>query len=62
MYKPRMAVSRDQAFQMRVKPEFLALLDNWRRKQTPIPSRAAAIRKLVEDAARETRIKRVTSS
>ena len=35
-------------FQMRVSPEWLAQIDDWRRKQTAIPSRAEAIRHLVD--------------
>ena len=33
---------------MRVEPEALARIDDWRRKQTDLPSRAEAIRRLVE--------------
>jgi hypothetical protein len=35
-------------FQMRVSPEWLAVIDEWRRAQPDIPSRAEAIRRLVE--------------
>lgn len=38
----------DHLLQMRVSDEFLAMLDKWRGKQSPIPSRAQAIRDLVE--------------
>jgi hypothetical protein len=34
-------------FQMRVSPEWLAQIDDWRRKQPDIPSRAEAVRLLV---------------
>lgn len=34
--------------QIRVSEPWLAEIDNWRRKQTKIPSQAEAIRRLVE--------------
>jgi hypothetical protein len=37
-------------YQMRVTPEFDAMIDEWRRKQPELPSRAEAIRRLVEQA------------
>ena len=37
-----------ERFQMRVSPSFLRLIDEWRRKQPDLPSRAEAIRRLVE--------------
>ena len=37
----------DKQFQMRVSDSFLERLDNWRRGQPTIPSRAEAIRQLV---------------
>jgi len=37
-----------ERFQMRVSPSFLRLIDDWRRKQPDLPSRAEAIRRLVE--------------
>jgi hypothetical protein len=40
-------------FEMRSSPQWLARLDDWRRKQHEIPSRAEAIRLLVERALRE---------
>jgi hypothetical protein len=43
--KPKM--TNDLQFQMRVSKEVLSVLDNWRRKQDPIPSRAQAIRDLI---------------
>ena len=42
-----MADKKDQSFQMRVDQPFLDQLDEWRRKQSDIPSRAEAIRRLV---------------
>lgn len=36
-------------FQMRTSPEFIASLDDWRRRQADLPSRAESIRRLVED-------------
>jgi hypothetical protein len=35
---------------MRVSPEWLAIIDEWRRKQPDLPSRAEAIRRLVQRA------------
>ncbi|WP_164549749.1 hypothetical protein [Altericroceibacterium xinjiangense] len=43
-----MADQKSVAFQMRVSPEWLETIDDWRRKQPDIPSRAEAIRRLVE--------------
>jgi hypothetical protein len=34
-------------FQMVVTPEFIATIDDWRRAQPDLPSRAEAIRRLV---------------
>jgi len=39
---------QDRLFQMRVSDEFLRLVDDWRRRQKDLPSRAEAIRRLVE--------------
>jgi hypothetical protein len=41
------AVANPEKFQMRVSPEFLALIDEWRRTQRDLPPRAEAIRRLV---------------
>jgi hypothetical protein len=40
-------------YQMRVKPSWLAKIDEWRRKQPDLPPRAEAIRRLVEKALDE---------
>jgi hypothetical protein len=37
---------QDRLFQMRLSVEFLERLDEWRRKQPDLPSRAEAIRRL----------------
>jgi hypothetical protein len=37
-----------ERFQMRVSPSFLRLIDEWRRRQPDLPSRAEAIRRLVQ--------------
>jgi hypothetical protein len=37
---------QDRPFQMRLSGEFLGRLDDWRRKQPDLPSRAEAIRRL----------------
>ena len=42
---------QDRPFQMRVSEEFLRKVDDWRRRQKDLPSRAEAIRRLVELAA-----------
>lgn len=39
---------KDHAFQMRVSTEFLRTIDDWRRVQPDLPSRAEAIRRLIE--------------
>lgn len=43
-----MADEKTQPFQMRASPEWLQMIDDWRRQQPDIPSRAEAIRRLVE--------------
>lgn len=43
-----MADEKTRPFQMRVAPEWLEALDDWRRHQPDIPSRAEAIRRLVD--------------
>jgi hypothetical protein len=42
-----MEEEQTERFQMRVSPSFLRLIDEWRRKQPDLPSRAEAIRRLV---------------
>jgi hypothetical protein len=39
---------KTERFEMRVASTFLQAVDNWRRKQEDLPSRAEAIRRLVE--------------
>ncbi|MER9169496.1 hypothetical protein NKI12_19360 [Mesorhizobium australicum] len=41
---------KTERFEMRVTPEFLKLVDDWRRQQPTIPARADAIRQIVERA------------
>jgi hypothetical protein len=43
---------QDRLFQMRVSEQFLLAVDDWRRTQTDLPSRAEAIRRLVELATK----------
>ena len=43
---------QDRPFQMRVTEEFLRTIDDWRRKQPDLPSRAEAIRRLVAQAVK----------
>ena len=44
--------AQDRPFQMRVSEAFLRTLDDWRRGQTDLPSRAEAIRRMVEVVAK----------
>lgn len=43
-----MALTNDKVFQMRASQEWLRMIDDWRRAQPDLPSRAEAIRRLVE--------------
>jgi len=43
-----MVLIHDRPFQMRASAEFLQKVDDWRRAQPDLPSRAEAIRRLVE--------------
>ena len=36
---------------VKVRPDFLRILDDWRRKQTDVPTRSEAIRRLVASGA-----------
>ncbi len=45
-----MADEKTRPFQMRVSPDWLEMIDEWRRKQADLPSRAEAIRRLVNIA------------
>ena len=42
--------THDRPFQMRVSESFLRMVDDWRRGQIDVPSRAEAIRRMVEIA------------
>lgn len=42
-----------QFLQMRVSKEFLELIDDYRRRQTPIPGRTEVVRSIVESALRK---------
>jgi hypothetical protein len=44
--------TQDRPFQMRVSEVFLRTVDDWRRAQIDVPSRAEAIRRMVELAAK----------
>jgi hypothetical protein len=50
---------QDRLFQVRVSEQFLRIVDDWRRGQTDLPSRAEAVRRLVELA---TKIKKKPDS
>lgn len=45
-----MTEPNDKLFQMRTSDTFLAKIDDWRTQQRPVPSRAEAVRQLVEIA------------
>src|SRR2546423_13492945 len=40
--------TQDRPFQIRVSGSFLQMVDDWRRRQIDVPSRAEAIRRMVE--------------
>jgi hypothetical protein len=42
--------AKNERFEMRVDPQMWARIDEWRRRQPDLPSRAEAIRRLVEAA------------
>lgn len=52
-----MPLQHDRPFQMRVSESFLLIVDEWRRGQPDIPSRAEAIRRLVQKAVEAERTK-----
>lgn len=41
-------MANDRTFQMRTTDEFLRRIDSWRRLQEDLPSRAEAMRRLIE--------------
>ena len=43
---------QNRPFQMRVTEDFLRMIDDWRRRQSDLPSRAEAIRRLVAQAVK----------
>jgi hypothetical protein len=47
--------TQDRPFQMRVSDSFMRTVDDWRRGQVDVPSRAEAIRRMVEVAAKMTK-------
>jgi hypothetical protein len=51
------ALHDPERFQMRVSPGFIRLIDEWRRKQPDLPSRAESLRRLVEIAVASERRK-----
>ena len=54
-----MPEQNDKIFQMRATETFLAKIDDWRIQQRPIPSRAEAVRQLVDIglAAKQPKVK-----
>jgi hypothetical protein len=53
--RPRKRITQDRPFQMRVSEQFLRMVDDWRRTQVDLPSRAEAIRRMVELAAKSNK-------
>jgi hypothetical protein len=51
-----MALKNDKVFQMRATEEFLRQIDDWRRQQPQLPSRAEAIRRLIEIGLKAARV------
>jgi|HubBroStandDraft_4_1064222.scaffolds.fasta_scaffold1283362_1 hypothetical protein len=51
-----MALTHDRVFQMRASEEFLRQIDDWRREQPDLPSRAEAIRRLIEAGLKTTQV------
>jgi len=47
-YKLHMTLTQDKVFQMRATQDFFRRIDDWRRQQPDLPSRAEAIRRLTE--------------
>jgi hypothetical protein len=47
-YKMHMTLTHDKVFQMRATEGFFRQIDDWRRQQPDLPSRAEAIRRLIE--------------
>ncbi len=47
-YNRCMPLTNDKVFQMRATAEFLRRIDDWRRTQPDLPSRAEAVRRLTE--------------
>lgn len=46
-------VKKEGRLEMRVDPEWLKKLDDWRRKQDQIPTRAEALRRLTDIGLRQ---------
>jgi metal-responsive CopG/Arc/MetJ family transcriptional regulator len=53
-----MAQDDSRPFNMRVSERFLKQIDDWRRRQDPIPSRAEAIRQLVSQGIKSDEARR----
>ena len=51
-YMVYMTLTHDKVFQMRATDEFLRRIDDWRRQQPELHSRAEAIRRLIEAGLR----------
>jgi metal-responsive CopG/Arc/MetJ family transcriptional regulator len=55
MIKQGRTERQTERFNMKASPEFLARLDQWRRKQPDLPNRSEAIRRLVEAGMKQGR-------
>jgi hypothetical protein len=51
-YMAYVPLTHDKVFQMRATDEFLRRIDDWRRRRPELPSRAEAIRRLIEAGLR----------
>jgi hypothetical protein len=49
---------KTERFEMRMEPETLKKVDDWRRTQPDLPSRAEAVRRLVEAALKPPKPKK----
>lgn len=46
-------MANDKLLQIRISDVLLNILDDWRRKQRPIPARSKAVRLLIEATAKQ---------
>lgn len=53
--KPYITYMKSERFEMRVSEELLDRVDEWRRQQADLPSRAEAMRRLIEESLKATK-------